>query len=174
MHEHKTPLTRTASTWCIDQGTRAYSSFEWFQQEDGNVSQLHRAGQYSEGCRLRYVHAADCSDVTGFVVFLSLSQRILIYPYLRRYGYNTARRSPPNSKFNIPVLSDATLFEIYNKVRKCNIYIYIYIYTEWPKKMYTHFDTKILPYNRNYCIYTKAKLIWEMSLNYKSYYTLTL
>jgi hypothetical protein len=33
---------------------------------------------------------------------------------------------------------------------------------------------KILLYNRYYCIYTKTKLIWGMSLNYKLYYNLTL
>jgi len=35
-----------------------------------------------------------------------------------------------------------------------------------PKKSIHTLTWKILLYNRNYCIYTKAKLIWEMSLNF--------
>jgi len=35
-----------------------------------------------------------------------------------------------------------------------------------PKKCIHTLTWKILLYNRNYCIYTKAKLIWEMSLNF--------
>ena len=39
-------------------------------------------------------------------------------------------------------------------------------HTEWPKKCIHTLTWKILLYNRNYCVYTKAKLIWEMSLNF--------
>ena len=47
-----------------------------------------------------------------------------------------------------------------------------------PKKCIHTLTWKILLYYRNYCIYTEAKLIWQMSLNFglfgTLYYTLTL
>jgi hypothetical protein len=60
------------------------------------------------------------------VVLLSWLQRVLIDLYLQTYGYNTAHRIPPSNEVSTLILSDATLYEACNKVRKYNYVLLIH------------------------------------------------